>query len=355
MQAPVRWVAVGRMVAWVGLASVVAACGGPAGEGSTGPALTSTTTVATSTAALPSTSRPPAELPDLLVAHAGGVTQVGPGTDWYTGGAAEVAFPDHLGGLVFQRREAGDIAQLAAPGAEPSVLIGRTEPDRLALLDVFLLDGAPRAAYTLATRLPNDCPSDDVECLWNNDVTYLMLYDLGAGTTVNLGIIGSFESDWREYRFAADRYARAWTAYGEPMSCVGYGPVSELLPGASAGRWVPTNECRIGSPEDCPAGPLCTSGVRVAIGPGADTVVYTTGGENLLPLAVTTVDTGSGAVVGYLEVSGADGAATWVEFDGDRVLVGRRSGAGGDLPTLVVGRDGRVDQLEFAGRATFWK
>ena len=361
-------VTLGRWVAGAVAAVLTGACGGPAADltPSTTVPLTVATTTSAGTTTTPfrstSTTLPAADVPDLLVAHPGGINQVGAGIDWYRRGPVAVAIPDLRGGVVFQRDppEAVPIEQLAGPGADPAILVERSGDDRLTALDAFLLDGKPTLAYTRTTRLPNDCPADDVECLWGFDVTYLQFLDMATGSSTIVGVVGSFESDGNVFRFAADGYVSVWTPYGELESCVGFGPVSDLLGDFSQdGTLSARDRCRIDPPDDCTDEVLCRGGTRVAPAP-AGTFAYTGGGFSApLEVRVVAADTGDTvrrALIGEAatQTPRTEFEVTWLEFDGDWILIGRRSLLGSVLPTLVVRPDGTVEQLEFAGRARFW-
>lgn len=302
------------------------------------------------------TAQPAADLPDLLVAHSRGIDQVGPGISWFDDAAVGVAYPDLQGGVIFQRAadSVGPIEHLTAPGTDPSTLIAVENADRLGIVGVFLLDGAPTLAYTHATRLPNECSADDDECLWGFDVRYLLLYDLTSGTSLNLGTVGSFESDWHGYWFGADRYASVWGPYGDFESCVGFGPVSDLLEGATPDRWLSAQQwCRIGPPDVCPDEALCSGNVAVAVAPDGSTFAYIDAGSPDPSLIVA--DATTGAELRRIAV-GRDHTmwALEIDFDGSSVLLNRRSETNERLQPLVVRPDGVVEELEFTGRATFW-
>ena len=92
----------------------------------------------------------------------------------------------------------------------------------------------------------------------------------------------------------------------------------------------------------------------------AGTFAYTGGGFSAsMEVRVVDADTGDAircALVGEAatRTPRTEFEAAWLEFDGDWILIGRRSPQGSALPTLVVRPDGTVEQLEFAGRARFW-
>jgi hypothetical protein len=295
-------------------------------------------------------------MPDLLLAHGGGITLVGPGTAWLTGAAVATAYPDLRGGVLFQRagEPPGPIEHLAAPGAAPAVLVSSAPRERLAIIDVFYDDGEPTLAYSHGTRLPNDCPADDVECGWDYDVTYLMVMNLASATSTNLGTVGAFESDWHAFRFGAGVYAAMWSEYAEEAVCVGWGPIGELLVAATPGRWLSARDrCRLGPPRECPDDPLCSGVTRLDVAADGSRLAFVVGGH-LRPTNLVEVDIESGQVVRSHELSGLEVLPAWIAYDGSWTVLGRLAADWSELPSVVVRPDGVVEELEVAGRVTFW-
>lgn len=335
------------------------------------PAPTSTLPAPTSTLPVPPSIPPDA--PALLLAHDDGVdlwTPTGTTSVW-SGEPVRVALPDGRGGVVFQAGtdtfEAVPIRWIPALGAEPVVLVDGDDARFLTAVQLVEVEGRPTLVYHKWTRLPNDCPPADEECLWDYDVEHLMLRDLDSGEERNLGRVGSFESDGIWVHLGGDRVAITVQGYGDEDSCAGILELGAWLDAASEERWIGSGgTCVLGPTPECPQEEGCSGNTEVALASDGSRLAYAYSSwwagppdwERIAEAPVLVVrDIRADEEVLRVEIGEVGVQPTWIDFDGSYAVVGRADWSrpgGGPLPPVLVDPDGQVTPLDIAGRAAIW-
>ncbi len=334
------------------------------------PAPTSTLPAPTNTLPVPPSIPPDA--PALLLAHDGGIdlwTPTGTTSVW-SGEPVAVALPDGRGGVVFQvgsgTRGPVPIRWLPALDAEPVVLVDGEDARFLTAVQVVEVEGRPTLAYVKWTRLPNDCPPDDEECLWDFDVEYLMLRDLDSGEERNLGRVGSFESDAIAVHLGGEWVAIAVNGYAEEDSCAGILELGAWLNEAGEERWVGSVPCLLGPTPNCARGEGCSGVTVAALAPDGSRLAYAYSSwwagppdwERIAEAPVLVLrDTANDEELLRVEIGEVGVQPTWIDFDGAYALVGRvdwSRPSGVTLPPVLVDSEGRVTPLDVPGRAAIW-
>ena len=342
------------------------ACGDDGDESTTTSAIPSTTIDVPTTA----TTAPV----ELLVAHEAGIDLWSEETQTaiVTGRPVAIAVPDHRGGVVFQAdaEPPVPIEWIPAIGDEPVVIVSEPDARWLGLEDVALIDGVPTLVYRVSRTLPNPCAPNDEECRWGYQVDYLVTRDLATGEEKNLGIIGTFESSGRRYDFGGRHAAVRVSPYGEADSCVGLLDASLILDG-SADRyigegsqdrvtWLVNGDCGAGSGDSAATG-SCTSRAEVAMAPDGESlaVAYTTGqvladGARVPePTTLVVIDAATLRELRRVVVAEAGTIPTWVDFDGERAVVGLSLDGQAESPVLV-DSDDSVIELDLDGVVRIW-
>jgi hypothetical protein len=321
--------------------------------------VTTTGPSTTSSLAEPSTTTPATTTPaqqgllGLLVADDEGVRVLADGRVvevFVGGGPVSVAFPDLTGGVVFQRAAEGSpIERVIQPGDQPVVLVS----GRVWLEDVTVLDGRTQVVYRTLVEDPDaGCAEDDDECRWQTIEYHMMLRDLSAGSQVDLGIVGGFESSWIYFDLGQERMVVLTATYGEPDACGAVWDRQELTDQRDESAWIGGGgpfwrRCDFGPGADGDTGSL-----RAGLAPDGSTVAYV---ETLIREdghATTFVVIDPVTLAGLRRVVLEPSfVPAWIDWDGGYAVVGDWEGT----VRLLVGPDDTVTDLATlaSGESTF--
>ncbi len=330
------------------------------------------------TATTTPTAEPASVGPTLLVASEGGLDLWSGGalTPLIAGEAIESAVPDLRGGVLLATGQetgapATQIEAMTSVSSDRTVVFDEPDARWVILEDVAWIRERATLLYRVGRTLENDCGAD-IECLWQYQVDHLMLRDLETGQETNLGVIGSFESSRVQFRFGGTRAAVTLWPYGAPHSCVGILPAAALLDGTAPDAWIGEGGSwreevlwlgpgACGGHAGCPPQSACVLPARVGLSddgtraalawsrPGSDP------GVDPQPLVVSVVDLSSATVdeVWQAVVGDPADAPTWIDFDGESVVIGRER-EGEPLSPVLVRPDGTVTTLAIEGVAHIW-
>ena len=346
-----------------GLSAALAGCGTGQEPSSSTPTSPGTTMESPSTTTTPTTATTaPIPALALIVAGASGLDYWTPDgtTPLVAGRAVEVAFDDLGGGVVFQYEAMAEpelewsadagrwvfrwpsgtgpepVRQLTEPGREPEVLLDLGDQAVVTLLDVGTVDGRPTLAYTRYEGMT----TPPAEAALGDYRTSLVLRDLESGTDTDLGVIRSLESDAREPHLGEDLLAIEHVAYGERVARVVVGaptPATVEETFGHSGPWW-CEQCRV-TTDLAPVGDML----------GA----YIAAGEE--PATFRVIDTQTQETTSELSFDPEGWVALWLDFDGQRALVGMNDELGPEPPTtrVVLFEDGQARDLPVEGRAAF--
>jgi hypothetical protein len=313
------------------------------------------------------------------------------------------AFPDGRGGVIYQTpepegwpfiydNEAGrEVVNPDYPGsvvwwqptlsAEPLPLTDPTIDPLVSLVGVLLADGRTQVLYT--TTLPGcsaaDVPTDvDWQAMWCSSITALMVTDLDTGTWLNLGLVGSYESDGLFLAPGPVATATEVNPYGDSYSLIGPIDTDDLLAGTSSRphwddqRWVYSliRDWSFDTSQYCGHDDGCNHvWVTAAPAPDGSTIAVAWGREirtanpdgttadiGAEPSRLTILDAATGAVIDEMPLASEGLVPSSIEFDGRRAIVGFNLWPSDPVgPVLVDTLDRTVEPLPGpAGEVAFW-